>query len=461
MRFSSLSLLLALGNLPVLAQQVPPEDLFAELEAEIREMEAEGRAEEMDEFQQWKANYLAEYQAFREEHFKRLDDIRDKLLSTWGDAEVSTESKYVEYDQAANTKTVVDFEKNEIRVSILHDKDQQITREQAAEALQKVERQAEQQTKALSHLLGQRVERQVAEELVRQASSKEQDIALMQARDQVLEKQIALIEEQSVAQVQQVEKIYDVVNADEVDQGQLTEENIEQQKKLIEQEKQQRIAALRQKAAELRLSARQREALRNKKITTFTIPLSNRNYVEKAQPYVSDVLKQSERWDLSPSLVLAIIHTESYFNPKAQQSDIPAFGLMQIVPRTAGVDVNRFLYQRDEPMAESLLLQPSSNIETGVAYMHILNSRYLSEIKDPLSRTYCVIAAYNTGSGNVAKTFNRDGSRNIKKAAEAINSLTPEQVYQHLVAHLPYDETRHYVQKVTNRQSIYQYVDSI
>jgi membrane-bound lytic murein transglycosylase C len=188
------------------------------------------------------------------------------------------------------------------------------------------------------------------------------------------------------------------------------------------------------------------------------MPLAHRNSLSKAKPFIEQVKNQSDRWDLSPSLLLAIMHTESYFNPKAQ-SHVPAYGLMQIVPRTAGIDVNRFLNKTDAPMTEADLFLPDYNITAGVAYMHILNSRYLRKIKDPQSRVYCIIAAYNTGSGNVAKTFNKDKSRNINRASKIINKLTPEEVYDHLIKNLPYDETKHYVQRVVKRQSIYTPID--
>jgi membrane-bound lytic murein transglycosylase C len=72
-----------------------------------------------------------------------------------------------------------------------------------------------------------------------------------------------------------------------------------------------------------------------------------------------------------------------------------------------------------------------------------------------------MIAAYNTGSGNVAKTFNKDGSRNINRAAKIINELSPKEVYEHLLINLPYDETKDYVKRVVKRKGIYTPVDSI
>ena len=152
------------------------------------------------------------------------------------------------------------------------------------------------------------------------------------------------------------------------------------------------------------------------------------------------------------------MHSESAFNPKAK-SGVPAYGLMQIVPRTAGHDVNKLLRNMDKPMNKEELYIPKVNVETGSAYLNILDKRYLKRIKDPRSRLYCTIAAYNTGAGNVAKVFNVKGegrTTNINRAALKINKLTPDQVYQSLLAKLPYDETKGYLKHVSKRISLYE-----
>ena len=105
------------------------------------------------------------------------------------------------------------------------------------------------------------------------------------------------------------------------------------------------------------------------------------------------------------------------------------------------------------------LFQANKNIEAGAAYLHILYNRYLRKIDNPQSRLYCAIAAYNTDSGNVAKTFNTDGSRNVTKAAKIINTLTPDEVYAKLLSSLPYEETRKYLKKVSSRRTIYEFLD--
>ena len=152
---------------------------------------------------------------------------------------------------------------------------------------------------------------------------------------------------------------------------------------------------------------------------------------------------------------MAVIHSESSFDPKAT-SPIPAYGLMQIVPTTAGYDVNQIVRKISEPMSSGDLYVPDVNVETGAAYLNILNKRYLKSIENDESRLYCMIAAYNTGAGNVAKAFNADGARNIRKAAKVINKMAPDEVYQHLLHNLPYDETKHYLKKVSSRIELYQ-----
>ena len=462
-----LALTTSISSLALAGQKTPPTDNpFAELDQAMEAFEYEGSQAETQEFEQWKAEYLAEYQQFRREHFQKLDDIRDNLISLWGEAEVSTREEYVDYSKNKKVKTVLDFEKNEIRVSILHNVNENIDQQMVIDALA----QQAHKDNALAQLVGEEVNQNLAERLVNSANKKEIIASVVNNKQAVIKKEMNIIEQQSRAQAQQIEKIYDLLNAQEKTplssstnakiEETSTEKSITQQKTQIEKEKQQRIIALQAQTAKLANNNKQKEALKNKKITTFTMPLAHKNALTKAKPFVQQVKNQSNRWQLPPSLMLAIMHTESYFNPKAQ-SHVPAFGLMQIVPRTAGVDVNRFLYKKDQPMAQSYLFSPNQNIETGGAYLHILNSRYLRKIKNPQSRLYCMVAAYNTGSGNVAKTFNKDKSRNINRAAKIINTMTPDEVYQQLVENLPYDETKHYVQRVIKRQKIYFPLDRI
>ena len=162
----------------------------------------------------------------------------------------------------------------------------------------------------------------------------------------------------------------------------------------------------------------------------------------RARKYQPLVQRYARRFDVSPNLINAIIKTESDFNPFAVSS-APAFGLMQIVPTTAGRDANRHITGRGATPSRDELFDPARNIELGSAYLQLLDDNYLARVSDPISREYCAIAAYNGGIGNVYRSFSSDRDR----ARDEINRLAPAEVYERLLARMP-AETRRYLQKV-------------
>jgi membrane-bound lytic murein transglycosylase C len=162
------------------------------------------------------------------------------------------------------------------------------------------------------------------------------------------------------------------------------------------------------------------------------------------------VTQASNQFNLPESLILAIIETESGFNPFAV-SHANAYGLMQIIPSTAGADVfQKVLHKRGQPNRD-YLFNAQNNIIVGSAYLKILRDNYLSKIKNPTSQLYCIISAYNSGAGNVFKTFHH----NIKQAIRHINSLSEEEVLWRLRKYQPSGEARRYVEKVLAHQKKY------
>ena len=180
-----------------------------------------------------------------------------------------------------------------------------------------------------------------------------------------------------------------------------------------------------------------------KDIPRVVIPMVKDHCEIRALKYKPLVERFAKDLSISRNLVYAIIKTESDFNPYAV-SNAPAFGLMQVVPSTAGQDVHRFLNNADGLPSREFLFNPGNNIQYGATYLHILHYKYLSDIQDPVSREYCVIAAYNTGAGNVLRTFDSDRNR----APQRINKLGPLQVFKTLQTKLPHDEARRYLAKV-------------
>ena len=189
-----------------------------------------------------------------------------------------------------------------------------------------------------------------------------------------------------------------------------------------------------------------------KVIVSVKIPLATNNIQTRALKFYESVINYANRFTLDPALVFAVIHTESSYNPKAK-SHVPAFGLMQIVPRYAGRDAYNFLYNEDKLLNENYLYESINNIELGSAYLHMLITRSFRKVNDPVSRVYCAIAAYNTGAGNVSRAF--IGTTKLYQAIPEINKMSADQVYAHLKQHLPYEETQHYIERVSSRMKVY------
>ena len=187
--------------------------------------------------------------------------------------------------------------------------------------------------------------------------------------------------------------------------------------------------------------------LSKKRGLRVTFPLVAKHQQLRAYKYADLVGKYSNKYNVTESLVYGVIKTESSLNPFAV-SRAPAYGLMQIVPGTAGRDVFEKIKQRSDQPTPEYLYDPENNIDTGTAYLKILQERYLSKINDNNSRRYSVISAYNGGAGNVFKTF----SSNRDEAVIKLNRLSAKQVYEKLHTQHPSRESRHYLYKVTEAQ---------
>jgi membrane-bound lytic murein transglycosylase C len=177
---------------------------------------------------------------------------------------------------------------------------------------------------------------------------------------------------------------------------------------------------------------------------------------EKAHKYLQAVRKYAKQYNVSPSLVLGVIRTESSFNPHAV-SGAPAYGLMQLVPSSGGREAYRRAKNQDVEPSKDYLFDAENNIELGAAYLSVLTYDQLDGISDLTSRDYCVISAYNTGPSNVMRAFtDAKGKQRLENGLQRINSLSPSQVFQSLREKLPYEETRNYLPTVnTNRKRYY------
>jgi membrane-bound lytic murein transglycosylase C len=167
----------------------------------------------------------------------------------------------------------------------------------------------------------------------------------------------------------------------------------------------------------------------------------------RAEKYLPIVTKNASRFKVNPKLILAIIHTESYFNPFAV-SNCGAIGMMQIIPKFAGIEAYRFIYKKEKKVTAKYLHNPEKNIELGCAYLHILKYVYFKDVKGDIKNRYVSVCGYNWGPGAMRKKIlNR----------YEVSAMTHGQVYQLLREKTP-KETSDYIRKVTERISLYDFV---
>jgi hypothetical protein len=126
----------------------------------------------------------------------------------------------------------------------------------------------------------------------------------------------------------------------------------------------------------------------------------------KTLPFGELIFQKSQKYDVDPALVAAVIEQESRFKPRAI-SPVGARGLMQLMPRTG-----RWMGARN-------LYDPEQNVDAGVKYLKYLDKTFNGDTRK-------VIAAYNAGEGNVrryrgtppfreTRTYVKNVTRNYEK----------------------------------------------
>lgn len=107
--------------------------------------------------------------------------------------------------------------------------------------------------------------------------------------------------------------------------------------------------------------------------------------------YEDSIRRISAEYNLSPSLIAAVIMNESSFRPTIQSS-VGARGLMQLMPDTAEWIAHKL---RIDNYRFDLMDDPDTNIRFGCWYLNYLSTLFRG---DPL----CVVCAYHAGQGEIA-----------------------------------------------------------
>lgn len=110
--------------------------------------------------------------------------------------------------------------------------------------------------------------------------------------------------------------------------------------------------------------------------------LSPERVAQRAKKYDGQIFKLAVQYNVSASLVKAVVAKESCYNPKAR-SYVGAIGLMQLMPETA-----KWLKVKQPE-------NPDQNLAAGV--------RYLAQLRKRFGSNELALAAYNAGPGNVER----------------------------------------------------------
>jgi len=155
------------------------------------------------------------------------------------------------------------------------------------------------------------------------------------------------------------------------------------------------------------------------------------DYIER-KIYVleyKDIIEEaSNKYELDPYLVCAVIYTESKFDDDAV-SKVDAKGLMQLMPDT-GEWIAKKLKLSDYTVAA--LLIPRTNIEMGCWYLNYLYDKFDGD-------TELVLAAYNAGPATVSGW--------LKDTSISSDGKT--------LSYIPYDETDNYIKRVNSAYEKY------
>lgn len=357
------------------------------------------------EFSQYEQQQKQEFEAFVSAWHDAQNAYLKQVTQKWQDPNLPSSKVWVKYSDDLNKRTSVNFESGEVVVELLNSQND----EQAVEY-------AKDQLNELSQVT---VDKTLANDPVYIAANNTINSKSFTSTGKPLNKKIERNKPSTTIQP----------------------------KKITEQ------TVLSTEIVEEVLTAKAPVITKQKDRVTISYQLPTNTLSNQAKRYLPDVQQQAKRYNLDPALLLAIIHTESSFNPLAR-SPIPAFGLMQIVPTSAGKDVSKFLQGKPLLLSPEYLFQADNNVEAGSTYVHILSNRYFKNVRNEQSRIYMSIAAYNTGPGNVAKTLS--GSKSLNQASIAANSMSADKVYTLMVNNLPAQETRNYLQKVVKRTAYYQ-----
>ena len=383
-----------------------------------------GMQELRDDYDQYREQAIADYEKYEAQARADYEKYANKVKAVWGGKKMvdNTKDQWVEYSDDLQDRSIVDFKKGKVDVEVIVDEDarpEEIDRK-LAEALDRV---LESKGNTCPYESSVDKSKNIAKKPILEGlvDFSKYDLSKYSGKESSRNRDNQKIAEQILKR-----------QHDERKRLELAEQILKQSKK-----EQERVVTPRQEGG--------------KKKVTVELDLVANNLSKNAALYKDYVKEFSRKFEVEEPLIYAIMEQESSFNPKAT-SYVPAYGLMQLVPKTGGYDAYRYVYKKGWAPSKSYLYEPKNNIELGTAYLRVLLNQF-KKVDDPNCRRICVIASYNTGAGNVSRAF--IGSTRLGNAFPKINEYGYDDLFQYLTTRLSTQEARNYVKKVSERREKY------
>jgi len=301
--------------------------------------------QQMEAFQNYKQSVTAQYADYERREKEAFEEYKREIEEKWEEFKSPEPKTFIEYSEDLNTRQSIDFEKGEVTIEIIVEEDPEL-----AEPIKEEDKK-------------EKIKDILTKELIGLIKKKADD------NKPILKNQLETKDGKEVTESNAKKEAVNIVESKKVE------------KKLY-------------------------KAKDGKKRVKYTVkvPLKINHLDQRAKRFENEILKQAKRWKLDPAIVFALMEAESAFNPKAR-SHIPAFGLMQLVPKSGARDAYKYVYKVDKLVTGDYLYKPVNNIELGCAYLSQIRYHYFENIKDDELAYICSIPAYNTGIGNVSKHY--------------------------------------------------------
>ena len=425
------------------------QDTFEEFLKQQQQAQQQAFEDELSEFQNYVAEVTSQYDAYEQQQIREFEAFKKDVEEKWQEFKAPSKKEYVEYDDDLDSRASVDFEKGEITIEVIVEED---IPDPVSQPVIKVEnnvpKPGKKQPSKLQEVAQKKKkvnEQKSLKSIIEKAETPVSQKEKPQQRSSAVKKEIS---DQKLQR-----KLADILKA-KGDDGKpmLNKQVVDKKGKTVTPATAKAYAS--ELVANAPVATKTYKAKDGKKRTVYTvkIPMKSDHINTRADRYKQEVLKQSKRFNIDPIIAFAVMETESAFNPKAK-SHIPAYGLMQLVPKSGARDAYLYVYKKDKFLDRDYLYKPGNNIELGCAYLAKIRHQYFKSIKDDERAYICTVPAYNTGIGNVAKAL--VNKPKLKPAAQKANSMSPDQLYKKLMKDLKYKEAQDYLERVWTRKDKY------